>query len=80
MNKKDKRISNSLGRRSLSRIEKIKLKGGATSWDDKGFLKTVRHAKGSDLKYEKMVTEKSGPCERYVDLSLKKVRIKGDKQ
>ena len=76
MNRIDKIESARLGKKSLSRIEKIKLNGGAKSYDDIGFLKTIRHAKGSNLKYIKMVKEKSGPCTSYIDLSLKRNKIK----
>ena len=54
----------------MKRIEQIKLDGGPQSWDDKEFLKTIRHAKGSNYKYQKMVIEKSGPVEVYIDESL----------
>lgn len=74
MKSKEKRKALKQGKASLKRIEKIKLKGGATTWADKQFLKTIRHAKGSNLSYEKMVIEKSGPCEIYIDESLIKKR------
>ena len=65
-----------LGEKNRRRIDKIQLEGGASNWDDIGFLKTIRHAKGSNLKYIRMVKEKSGPCTSYVDLSLKRKKIK----
>lgn len=51
---------------NFKRMNKIKNRG--IDWDkDKDFVKTLRHAKGSDKYWEKLAAKKSGVVTSYFD-------------
>lgn len=49
---------------NLKRIGKIRLKQ-KMSWEDEQFIKTMRHAKGSDSYYQKIGNNKGGEVKTY---------------